>query len=235
MRVAEVLRLVSGSLQDLEPGLDSRWPWEGGDDGRIGLLDFFNAALRAVALQRPDVRALTETIRLEPGMRQRIPGRRLHGASHDASGFCELVRNMGQDGERPGASISPVQTDLIMAWANMRTVAAEVENFAYDRATNPAVYCVYPAVPEHVDVYVEATYYAAPDVVSSPDQSIGIPPEYAAALQHHVLAAVLGGDNESSNMNRSGYHLQQFNSLMGVKMQVDAVWPKAKNSIQGGM
>ena len=40
MRAAEVLRLVSGALQDLEPGLESRWPWEGGDDGRIGLLDF---------------------------------------------------------------------------------------------------------------------------------------------------------------------------------------------------
>ena len=50
MRAADVLRLVSGALQDLEPGMESRWPWTGGDDGAVGLLDFMNAAVQAVAL-----------------------------------------------------------------------------------------------------------------------------------------------------------------------------------------
>ena len=76
MRAAEVLRLVSGALQDLEPGLESRWPWEGGDDGRIGLLDFLNESMRVVVMQRPDAFAITEPIRLEPGMRQRMPSKK---------------------------------------------------------------------------------------------------------------------------------------------------------------
>ena len=117
MRAETVLRLVSGALQDLEPGLESRWPWEG-DAERIGLLDFLNAAVRAVALHRPDVCAVTEVIRLEPGMRQRIPCRRLHGASRDAAGFIELIRNMGADGGHPGPAIISVRPDLLLAWAD---------------------------------------------------------------------------------------------------------------------
>lgn len=31
---ADVLRLVSGALQDLEPGMEARWPWEA-DEGRV--------------------------------------------------------------------------------------------------------------------------------------------------------------------------------------------------------
>ena len=118
MRAAEVLRLVSGALQDLEPGLESRWPWEGGDDGRIGLLDFLNDALRAVGMQRPDAFAVTEPIRLEPGMRQRLPRRRNNSASHDAVALIELVRNLGEDGETPGPIIVSVQPTLLLAWTD---------------------------------------------------------------------------------------------------------------------
>jgi len=228
---ADVLRLVSGALQDLEPGMEARWPWDA-DEGRVGLLDFLNAALRAVALQRPDCRAVTETIRLEPGMRQRIPGE-IHGASDEATGFCGLIRNMGCDGEHPGPAIVSTQPDVLMAWADMTRPASMVENFAYDRAVNPKVYYVCPPVPEDADVYVEATYYAAPKKVVSPDAPLGIADDYAQALTHHMLASVLAGDNESGNAAKASYHMQLFNAQIGAKTQVDAMLPKAKNSIGG--
>ena len=229
---ADVLRLVSGALQDLEPGIESRWPWESSDD-RISLLDFLNAALRAVALQRPDCCAVTEPILLEPGMLQHLPGKR-NRVKKEATGFCCLVRNMGQDGETPGAAIVSAQPDVLLAWADMAKPSCRVENFAYDRATNSQVYYVSPPVPEDVDVYVEATYYVAPEKVVSPQQGLGVSDDYAQALFHHVMASVLSGDNESSNSAKASYHMQMFNSLLGVKTSVDATWPKAKSSVGAG-
>lgn len=235
MRAAEVLRLVSGALQDLEPGFESRWPWEGGDDGRIGLLDFLNAALRAVSMQRPDITAVTEPIRLEPGMRQSLPRRRPHEASRDATMLIELVRNLGRDGETPGPAIVSASPAVLLAWADPGRVSETVENYAYDRLTNKAVYYVYPGVPGNVDVWVEATYSAPPAVIVSPDQDMGVPDDYAEALKHHVLASILSGDNESSNTGKAAYHMQMYGSLLGVKTQVDGAWPKAKSSaVPGG-
>ena len=228
---ADVLRLVSGALQDLEPGMEARWPWEA-DEGRVGLLDFLNAALRAVALQRPDCCAVTEVIRLEPGMRQQIPGKR-HGASSEATGFCGLIRNMGDDGEHAGPAIVSAQPDVLMVWADMARPSCMVENFAYDRAVNGQVYYVCPPVPEDAEVYVEATYYAAPKKIVSPDERLGIADDYAQALVHHMLASVLSGDNESSNAAKGSYHMQLFNAQIGAKTQVDAVLPKAKSSVGG--
>ncbi len=234
MRAADVLRLVSGALQDLEPGMESRWPWTGGDDGAVGLLDFMNAAVQAVALQRPDVCAVTEAILLEPGMRQSLPRRKVHGATRDARFLIELVRNMGPDGGHPGPAITSVSPALLLAWAKATHESPVVENFAYDRVTNPRVYFVYPAVPERPEVWVEATYSAAPEAVLSPDQAFPLPEEYAEAVQHHMLASVLGGDNESGNASRAAYHMQLYAAAMGIKFRVDTGWPKARSSAAAG-
>jgi|GEM_PF-773521 hypothetical protein len=234
MRAAEVLRLVSGALQDLEPGLESRWPWEGGDDGRIGLLDFLNESMRVVVMQRPDAFAITEPIRLEPGMRQRMPSKKRNSASRNAATLIELVRNLGQDGDTPGQAIVSAQPSLLLAWADATRAARSVENFAYDRLTNPNIYYVYPAVCEDADVWVEATYSAAPEAITSPEQEIGLPEGYAAALKHHILASILSGDNESSNASKASLHLQLYAQILGIKLQVDAGWPKAKSTAPAG-
>ena len=234
MQAAEVLRLVSGALQDLEPGAESRWKWEGGDNGRIGLLDFLNDAVRVVVMQRPDAAVITEVIRLEAGMRQHLPSKRKHSATHDATMLIELIRNMGSDGETPGLSIVPTGTAVLLAWADPRKVSTTVDNFAYDKMTNKAVYYVYPAIPDSAEVWVEATYSITPRMVQSPSDKIGLPGEYAAAITHHVLASILSGDNESSNANKAAYHMQMFSSVLGVKLQVDSAWPKGRSSSVAG-
>ena len=86
MQAAELLRLVSGALQDLEPGIRARWEWNGGDDNAVGLLDFLNHALREVVMQRPDATAVTGDIVLEPEARR-------EGARHAVyRSECERVR-----------------------------------------------------------------------------------------------------------------------------------------------
>lgn len=232
MKAAVVLKLVSGVLQDLEPDVESRWPWEG-DGGRLCLLDFLNQAVRAVVLQRPDLMAVTECVMLRPGMRQALPVSKKAGP---ATMLVELTRNMeGPLGECPGPAIMPVNPNILQAWACSRREGKIIENFAYDRMANPNFYMVYPAVPLCGEVWVEATFGVHPCPVRSAEDCICIPDDYGPALEHHMLAAILSGDNESSNYQKALYHMQMYNSLLGIKTRVDAHWPKAKSStVPGG-
>lgn len=236
MRAETVLRLISGALQDLEQDVESRWTWEAGEnDSRIGLIEFLNQAVRAIVLQRPDLMAVTENILLEPGMRQSLPCRKKHHCKHDATMLIELTRNMYRGGECAGPAIMPVDPNILQAWACSRLESETVENFAYDRMTNPKVYMVYPAVPYHAEVWVEATFGIHPPLIVSADDCISLPDDYAPALVHHVLAAILSGDNDSSSYQKAIYHAQMYNSLLGIKTRVDAFWPKAKSSpVPGG-
>lgn len=134
----------------------------------------------------------------------------------------------------PGQAIVSAQPSLLLAWADATRAARSVENFAYDRLTNPNIYYVYPAVCEDADVWVEATYSAAPEAITSPEQEIGLPEGYAAALKHHILASILSGDNESSNASKASLHLQLYAQILGIKLQVDAGWPKAKSTAPAG-
>lgn len=225
MQAETVMRLVAGALQDLEPGTVPRWSWESASDG-VSLLDFLNNAVRAVAMQRPDAFLVTEPILLEPGMRQLLPGRK-HRASRQAATLVNVIRNLC-NGEKPGAAIHHADVSVLLAWADPQKTAREVETFAYDRIGNPAVYYVYPAVPENYDVWVEASYSAKPCEITSSEQCIGIDDAYAPALQHHMLAAILSGDNESANGAKAAYHMQMYSSVLGMKMQIDSAWKNTK-------
>lgn len=232
MKADVVLRLISGALQDLEPDVEARWSWDDGN-GRVGLLDFLNQAVRAVVLQRPDLMAVTECVMLKPGMRQALPISKKHGP---ATMLVELTRNMeGPLGECPGPAIMPVNPNILQAWACSRREGTIIENFAYDRMTNPHFYMVYPAVPFCGEVWVEATFGVHPCPITSPEDCIHIPDDYGPALEHNVLAAILSGDNESSSYQKALYHTQMYNSLLGIKTRIDAHWPKAKSSrVPGG-
>lgn len=229
MKACEVMRLISGALQDMEPDAEKRWSWER-DPDRVCLLDFLNDAIRSIVMQRPDALAVTDVIRLEPGMRQALPCPKRHGARHEATILIELVRNMGCDGQSPGKAILPVNTDILMSWHCCMEEGTVIDNYAYDRMTNPRFYMVYPAVPQCGSVYVQATYGAEPCQVCEPEHYICLPERYGPVIMHHVLAAIFGGDSEISHLEKAAWHLQRYNSLMGIKLAVDHGWPKAKSS-----
>lgn len=221
MNTADVLRLVSGALQDLEPGTDKRWEWTGGDSESVGLLDFLNAAVRAVVLQRPDATARTHPVRLVPGARQRIPT--------DALTLIEVTRNMGEDGRTPGMGISVMHADVLTAMDGFTPAGYVVQQYAYDRATDGTVFRVFPAVGEERDVWVEIIDSAAPATILSPDDALPVPPVYAQALVHHVLAAILSGDNEASSAAKAQLHISLWSNLMGIKQGVDFQWPRTRS------
>lgn len=236
MRALDVLRLVSAALQDLDPGAESRWRWEGDERDSVGLLDFLNQALAEVVMQRPDATARTGIIRLVSGLRQGLPDQR-HGAAEDAALFISLNLNMGEDGRTPGLPIFAATPDKIMSWAACGGLTGRwngVEFFAHDRMADPLAYWVYPAVPEDRRVCVEATWSVRPPHISSPEDCLPLRDVFAPALAHHVLYGILSGDNEASNLARAQHHLSAFYQAMGVKGQTDASWPKTASGRGGG-
>lgn len=228
MIVSELLRLVSGALQDLEPGIRARWEWTGGDDSSIGLFDFMNHALRAVVMQCPDATTVTGNITLEPGMRQAIPGKK-HGARIPAALFIGLNANVRDD-----IITNPIMTatvEDITGWTamGMRSPWHGIEYFAYDRIADPLFYWVFPAVPEECDAMVNATWSVNPPRITSQDDDICMRDSFAPAIVHHILYSILSGDNEASNMSRAQQHLSEFYNSLGVKRKVDSVWPKTRS------
>lgn len=218
MQASDVLRLVSGALQDLEPGMEARWKWTGGAADTVGLLDFLNAAVRTVIMHRPDLTAVTESLQLVPGMRQRIPDKALT--------LIELVRNMGTDGVTPGESIMLADADVLRGMScNGVTTARAIENYSYDRLVEPRCYFVFPGVAKGADVWAEATYSAIPRTVSSANDSLPLPDTCQSALVHAVLYGILSGDNEGSNMQRGVHHMQAMMQDLELKKATDTTWP----------
>lgn len=235
MQAAEILRLVSGALQDLEPGIDSRWKWTGGADDAVGLLDFLNAAIRTIVMLRPDATAITESIRLEPGMRQRIPSRTLHEASRDALTLIDVTRNMGSDGRTPGGGILPITPEMIRGMGcNGISTARSIDNYGYDRLVDRLVYYVFPAVEPGASVWVEATYSATPPPVSTEADALPIPDTFQSALVHGVLYGVFSGDNEASNLQRATHHYEAMLKELEMKTATDRGWPVNAPQVRGG-
>lgn len=233
MKAGVVMRLVSGALQDMEPDAERRWSWEPEPD-RVGLLDYFNNAIRAIVLQRPDIAAVTEVVRLEPGMRQKLPTFRRGACERKAATLIELIRNIGADG-CPGRAILPADNDILMAWACPTAESPVIENYAYDRMTNAKFYMVYPAAPQCGEVFVEGTFGIEPCEITDAEQEICLPDSFAPAIMHRALADIFAGDSEISNIQKAAWHRQMYADVMGLKLSVDRFWPKAKCSdVSGG-
>lgn len=101
--------------------------------------------------------------------------------------------------------------------------------------TNPHFYMVYPGASQCGEVRVEATFAVEPCPVLAPEQHICLPDSFAPAIMHHVLAAILSGDSDSSQLPKAQYHMQLYASLMGIKLNVDHSWPRAKSSSVPGV
>lgn len=223
MQAKDIFLLVSGKLADLEPGLEKRWPWEK-VDSRISLVDIFNSGLRQIALNRPDSTAVTEKVKLQPGVRQLIPDPTIHQSTKKALSLIEVIQNLGSDGVTPGDPIFIAARDAMSAydWSTPGTV---IDNYAYDFKLNPMVYWVYPAVHPTTQVWVEVTYSAEPTPITLSTDTFTIPDTFAGPMMHWMLYEIFSGDNSSSNMGRAQHHMTAFYQALGVKLKSDLFFP----------
>lgn len=220
MQASTIFQVVSGILQD--EGSAKRWPWESDGSGAMCLVDLCNAALREIVQNRPDATAMTEVVQLEVGSRQLIPSVDVHGSSKNALSIFELIQNMGADGQTPGEPIFQVTRDAMRSY-DWGVTGTEVDSFAYDKLLNPQVFYVSPTLSERV--YVECTYSAEPDVVTSADDDLPIPDTFAGPVQQWMLYLIYSGDNSDANFTRAQHCLTVFYQSLGVKLKSDLFFP----------
>lgn len=230
MKAADLFLLVSMKLQDLGPQADRRWPWAVDPAGlKASMTDFLNAALRQLSLVRPDAFAVTENVRLETGVRQRIPDPAVHSCQSKATILMDLVRNMGADGSHPGWPISMAARDALGAldWSESGSV---VRNFAYDPKADPTVFYVFPGVSG--TVWVEAMFSALPGAVSAPTDDLPVPDSFAGPVEHWILYEIYSGDSSTSNQAKAQFHFKSFFDALGIKLQSERYF-KPQSAAEG--
>lgn len=227
MRCSDILRSVSGKLQD-EDALNRRWPWES-DAGTYSLLDSLNAAVREIVTQRPDATAVTEPVRLGPGLRHAIPRAATHMTSADAVSLIDVIQNLGTDGQTPGRPVFRVEPDALRTAATWgATTDSRLENWAYAPLDNRNEFWVYPAIAPDTVLWIEATYSAVPMQATSPSDQFPLPDSFANAAYQWILFDVLAGDHSESSFAKAQAFLQAFSQSLGVKLQTDLSYPFRK-------
>jgi hypothetical protein len=231
MKAADLFLLVSMKLQDLGPQAERRWPWEVDPSGlKASLTDFLNAALRQLSLVRPDVFAVTESVRLVAGVRQTLPDPAVHGCQSKAAMLMDLVCNMGADGQTRGWPIVRASREALSAidWSETGPV---VRNLAYDPRADPGVVYVVPGGGASETVWVEAVFSAKPGAVAGSSADLPVPDSFAGPLEHWILYEVYSGDNSTSNQAKAQFHFRSFFDSLGVKLQSERYFkPQAVES-----
>lgn len=231
--VKDVLLRVATILNDLD---HIRWPLP-------TLLDWLNEGVRAIALAKPSVVTLTQTLALAPGTRQIIPqtGTVLSSPvvvlGHIPMMLVKLVRNMRKVNgvDTPGRSISVIEQavldDLEPDWHNTRVTRPDVDvrHYIYDEADR-LVFYVYP--PNTGTGFVEAVLSAVPAAVPVPTTSpeklanynalLPLPIPYDVVLVDYILYRAYLVDDIEGGAQRSPMHFQQFANAIGLKIQVES-------------
>lgn len=191
-----------------DPG-DVRWS-EG------NMLDYINAAVKQVALVRPDAVSFVDVVQLVPGTRQAIPV--------DGLRLLDVIRNMGSDGSTPSSAIRSAKReylDLVVPGWHSAAGAIAVKTFTYDTDT-PRDFYVFPPVTDTQQVHVEMSYSRLPAEVTQPADVISLDDVYEGPLTDWVLYLAYRKDISSavSQAESRGYR-QAFYASLGVKMEAD--------------
>lgn len=181
------------------------------------LLGFFNDALRALIVVRPDASAVTEAVKLQPGTRQVIPagGLRLIG----------IHRNMGTNGQTPGRAIRlgdlQMQDDTNPVWHS--EYGTPVYEYFYDPLL-PHEFFVSPGAPATPEAWIEVSYARTPpEVTDAAGTDLPVDASYAPALHEWMVYRAWGGDDEAApNYAKAQARLGNFFALLDRKSGSDA-------------
>lgn len=180
------------------------------------LINWYNFGQRLLVAYLPDANALIEVMKLAPGSRQSLPARSL--------GLVNIYRNMGTDGQTPGAAIIPSTIEAMKAfdlnWA-MATAAAAISNFMRDPIDKTNFY-VYP--PSDGTGYIEYEFGQVPPIAVYDaggvweNLMVGVHEKYVDSLLNYILHRSYDKDTDfPGNLERSGYHLDLFYSSAGLQ------------------
>ena len=176
-----------------------------------------NMAQRELVRLRPDQKAVTSSVDLVEGFRQRIPDSAYAfiGVPNNASGRFRRI-----------SKIDELQLDSIDQDWRSRTKSAEIVHFLHD-LREPREFWVYP--PAKAGTKVDLTIATQPADIALPPEGalpatvagvIDVPDVWAETLLNFMLFKAYSKDAEfGGNAGLSAGYLGLFNAAMGVQLQ----------------
>lgn len=179
------------------------------------LIDWYNFGQRLIVSYIPDANAVVDTMKLASGSKQSIPVRGL--------GLINVYRNMGTDGETPGAAVIRATIEAVKAfdlnWA-MATATSPVSNFMQD-AMDKTIFYTYP--PSDGTGYIELEFGQVPPIAVYDaagvweNLMVGVHEKYIDSLLNYVLHRCYDKDTDfPGNLERSEYHRNMFYESAGI-------------------
>lgn len=203
MAVVDVLGRVNTQLRD--PGF-IRWT-------RSELLGYFNDAIRAVALKRPDAMASVMPFECSAGVRQQLP-----------VSVYQLIDIVGQDSGRAVVPADSVTLDT--ADPMWRTTTGEVSTEAYlYNPILPQYFMLYPGVAQGVTLEIAVSLYPVDVTLEDLDEeapvAMAISDIFINTVVDWCLYRAFSKDAPGQDDNLAKQHLQNYNDAMGIKNKVD--------------
>lgn len=175
------------------------------------LLRYITDGQREVVVHKPDATAAVEVLDLVPGTAQTVPA--------TVNRLLSVIRNMGTDGDTPGAAISLVARGVMdtrrPGWHSDRA-SRRVDHYVFDDRT-PKSYFVYPPAPSPAPK-VEAVVSKLPGEVAAVGDTLDLDDMYLNPLSEYVLYRSFMKDADGvGNMQRATAHYETFAGLLGLK------------------
>ena len=194
-------RILNRAAKTLLDETGARW-------SAAELLDYLNAGLGAVSVNKPDAAMLDVPVSLTLNeSRQVIPDRGFQ--------FFSAIRNMGAAGNTPGRAIREV-TRLHMDQADPdwhTRSAATVECYIHD-PLNPRVFWVYPRPSSTLFVQVQ---YAATPLPVTAASTLPFDDGYENALHDWIVARAYAKNAKRGDLAKMNAYLTLFANALGLK------------------
>ncbi|WP_323638753.1 DUF6682 family protein [Pectobacterium polonicum] len=200
--INDVIGRANGQLMD---ALWLRWP-------KSELLDYFNDAVNAIIIIRPDAGSSRETLSCAAGARQTLPDGALR--------LLEVVRVVG------GRAVQPIRRDLLdYQFPNWHVMTGSVERYCYDEQM-PKTFFVFPGAKAGTELEISVSRLPSiatiDDLKPTANRQFPLDDLYLNPVLEWILFRAYGKDAENgANAQLSSQHYQTFVDLLGVKSQAE--------------
>ena len=175
------------------------------------IIGWINESAGAILTRRPAAFARRSVHTLAAGTLQNIPA--------GGSMLLDVVRNIGSDGEKPGAAIRRTDRQLLddsdPNWHTGKQ-KSHVKQYTYDDRA-PYIFYVYP--PVVAGVKVELFDAALPAAVASVNDALDMNNEYTEAVVNYVAYRCNIKDSEYASPAAAVNYYQAFEAALGIKSQ----------------
>lgn len=200
-KIAEVIGRVNTQLVDVAW---MRWT-------KAELLDYYNDAIRAVIIVRPDAGEMSEKLTCVAGTKQQLPD--------GANRLLDISRVVG------GRVVRPVPRDVLDSqFPDWHFSNGMIESYCYDEQT-PKTFYVFPGAAEGTQLDAVISRVPVPVTISQVESGELVPLDelYTNPIIEWMLYRCFSKDSQNGAVNNqlAQQHYQAFNDQLGIKTQAE--------------